>query len=160
MSEPVIAQLQARPFAYVSLSSSLTGMPQAVADGFERLSRMFDQADVTVAGTPMAHYLGFDNRTVSFDLGYPALPADVERLKAAGLSLGETPGGAHMVALHVGPYDTVTSTYRMMDTAMRTQHVTGARDMWECYPSPPQTPPNQVQTEVIWPLLPSEGEFE
>ena len=160
MSEPVIAQLQARPFAYVSLTSSLADMPQAVANGFERLPRLFSQAEVQVAGNPMAHYLGFDSRTVSFDLGFPALPSDVERLKAAGLSLGQTPGGAHMVAVHVGPYETVTSTYRIMDQAMQAKHVNGARDMWESYRSPPQTPPSQIQTEVIWPLLPPADEFE
>ena len=155
MSEPVIAELEARPFAYVSLTSTLADMPRAVATGFGKLQRLFDKAKASAAGCPLAHYLGFDTRTVTFDLGFPALPADVPRLKAAGLSIGETPGGRHMTATHVGPYETVTSTYTQMDAAMRARHVLGARDMWEAYPSPPETPASHVHTEVIWPLLPS-----
>ena len=30
--------------------------------------------------------------------------------------------------------------------------------MWESYQSPPDTPPEEIRTEVIWPLLPSAEE--
>ena len=58
-----------------------------------------------------------------------------------------------MTATHIGPYDTVSETYSTMDRAMQAQGLTGSKDMWERYLSPPDTPPEQTRTDVIWPLL-------
>jgi hypothetical protein len=98
-------------------------------------------------------YLEFDAHSAKFDLGFPALEADLERLRAAGASIGRTPGGRNMTATHIGPYDTVSETYSTMDRAMQAQGLTGSKDMWESYLSPPDTPPEQTRTDVIWPLL-------
>lgn len=158
MSEPVIVELQPRPFAYISLTSNLDDMPNAMADGFGTLARLFASAEVVMTGNPLAHYLAFEIDIVDFDLGFPVLAQDAERLKGAGLLIGETPGGRSMVATHVGPYDTVSKTYKVMDRTMRALNVEGAKDMWESYQSPPDTPPEEIRTEVIWPLLPSAEE--
>jgi len=158
MSEPIIVDLQARPFAYLSMVSTLPDMPDAVAQGFQNLADLFARADALVAGSPLVHYLAFDTRLVDFDLGYPARPADVDRLRAAGLSIGETPGGPSMTATHYGPYDSLSETYIVMDEAMRQRQVTGARDIWESYPNAPGTPADRFCTEVIWPLLPASDE--
>ena len=153
MPEPVIVQLQARPFAYVNLTSSLPAMPQTMSEGFGQLAGLFAKAGAQMAGNPLAHYLAFGADTVTFELGFPVLPADIEKLRSAGLSIGQTPSGRNMTATHIGPYDTVSETYAVMDTAMRAHGVTGTKDMWESYMSPPETPPEQIKTEVIWPLM-------
>lgn len=153
MTEPVIVELQARPFAYLSMEATLLTMPNAVAEGFERLGELFARADAPMAGGPLVHYLAFDTRLVDFDLGFPARPVDVERLRAAGLSIGETPGGPSMTARHFGPHDSLSETYLVMDEAMRRLAITGARDIWESY-SGGGTTADGFCTEVIWPLIP------
>lgn len=153
MSEPTIVELQSRPFAYISLRSSLADMPATMGKGFGTLSELFAKANAQMAGNPLAHYLEFDTHLVAFELGFPALDGDVEKLRAAGLSIGSTPAGRNMTATHVGPYDTVSETYSVMEAAMRKQGVTGTKDMWESYLSPPETPPEQIRTDVIWPLV-------
>ena len=153
MSDPIIVELQARPFAYVTLTSTLEEMPTAMGRGFGMLSVLFTKAAAQMAGNPLAHYLEFDAHSVKFDLGFPALEADLERLRAAGASIGRTPGGRNMTATHIGPYDTVSETYSTMDRAMQAQGLIGSKDMWESYLSPPDTPPEQTRTDVIWPLL-------
>lgn len=152
MSEPVIVELHARPFAFINLQSTLADMPRTIGEGFGTLSALFGQAGAEMAGNPMAHYLDFDVHTVSFELGFPALEADVGKLRSAGLSIGRTPDGRNMTATHIGPYSTVSETYSTMDAAMRTQGVTGSKDIWESYLSPPETPPEETRTDVIWPL--------
>ena len=52
----------------------------------------------------------------------------------------------------MGPYDSIVNTYNAMTEAMKAQGFVGARDMWEVYYSPPETPPEQIKTEVIWPV--------
>jgi effector-binding domain-containing protein len=123
-----------------------------MGQGFATLSQMFATAKAQMAGNPLAHYTDFDATSASFELGFPVLENDIPALRAAGLSIGKTPGGRNMTATHVGPYDTVSRTYDRMTAAMKRQKLAGSKDMWESYLSPPDTPPEQIRTEVIWPL--------
>lgn len=150
MADPVIVELSPRPFAYISLRSSLPQMPAIMGQGFATLGQMFATAKAQMAGNPLAHYTDFDATSASFELGFPVLESDIPALRAAGLSIGTTPGGRNMTATHVGPYDTVSRTYDRMTSAMKEQKLAGSRDMWESYLSPPGTPPDQIRTDVIW----------
>lgn len=152
MADPAIIELKPRPFAYISLRSTLPQMPQTMGQGFATLGQMFAEAKAQMAGNPFAHYTDFDATSASFDLGFPVLETDVPALRAAGLSIGQTPGGRNMTATHVGPYDTVSRTYDLMTAAMKDQKLSPGKDMWESYLSPPETPPEQIRTDVIWPV--------
>ena len=150
MSEPVVVELKSTPFAYMSLQSALAAMPTTMAEGFRSLMGKFAQAKAPMAGNPLAHYTLFDATSASFDLGFPARAEDVEALRATGLFIGQTPGGRNMTATHIGPYDTVSETYELMTAAMKRQGLSGAKDMWESYLSPPDTPPSEIRTDLIW----------
>jgi effector-binding domain-containing protein len=157
MTEPVVVELQPRPFAFVKLQSRLAEMPETIGQAFATLAQLFDKAGAQMAGNPMAHYLDFDASLVSFELGFPVIEADVEKLRSAGLSIGRTPSGQNMTATHIGPYDTVSKTYATIEAAMKAHAVIGTKDMWESYLSPPETPPEQTRTDVIWPLVAATG---
>lgn len=148
-----IVTLKPEPFAYVTITSPITGIAQAMGEGFGRLGGMFSRAGAEMAGMPMCHYIDYDGTSTTFQLGFPCRPVEVGALGAAGLSIGETPSGETMKAVHVGPYDTVVSTYNAMTEAMKSQGTVGARDMWEVYHSPPETRPEAIRTEILWPVL-------
>jgi len=152
MADPIVVELKPSPFAYISLRSTLPQMPATMGQGFATLGQMFAKAKAQMAGNPLAHYTDFDATSASFELGFPVLENDIPALRAAGLSIGQSPGGRNMTATHIGPYDTVSKTYELMTTAMKAQKLAAAKDMWESYLSPPETPPEQIRTEVIWPV--------
>lgn len=154
MSAPVVVELAAQPFAYVSLHASIADIPKAMAGGFDTLSSGFARAGATMAGNPLTHYTDYDGGSASFDLGFPAREEEVAALRAAGLSIGRTPAGRNMTATHIGPYDTLSRTYNLIMEAMEREGLAGTRDMWEIYFSPPGTPPAQLRTDVVWPLRP------
>ena len=127
-------------------------MPKTMVEGFRTLFEHFVKAKAQQAGMPMAHYLEYDTKSTTFQLGFPVRQEDVEPLRSVGLDIGETPKGENMKAVHVGPYDSIVKTYDIMTAAMKKQGLKGSRDMWEIYYSPPETPPEQIQTEIIWPV--------
>lgn len=148
---PVVT-LQPDPFAYITVSTPMAGIAQAMGQGFGRLTAAFSQAHARMAGPPMCHYIAYDEKNTTFQLGIPARPDELDKLRAVGLETGETPSGRNMKAIHIGPYDTVTKTYTALTDAMKARGLTAARDMWEVYYSPPDTPPEQTKTEIIWPV--------
>ena len=64
------------------------------------------------------------------------------------------PGGRAVVAVHVGPYDTLETTYHDMLGWISEQGLTPAPAMWEEYLSDPGQEPDPARwrTRVVWPL--------
>jgi hypothetical protein len=152
MPEFRIETLAPQPFAYISRSAALPDMPKVMGEGFGTLGALFAKAKAQMMGPPLAHYLSFRDGRATFDMGFPVRAEDTAALKAAGLSVGQTPGGAAMKAIHVGPYDTVSRTYDAMGNEMRLRNIAGTEDMWERYLSGPEVQPTEIRTEVIWPV--------
>jgi effector-binding domain-containing protein len=147
-----IETMHAVPRAFITRTSKMTEISSAMGAGFEELSRLFAKAKVPMTGMPMAHYLTYDDVSTTFELGFPCRAEDTDALREAGLSIGTTAEGSCMKATHVGPYDDVQSTYNEMIGEMTRLGFAPARDMWEIYYSPPETPPAEIRTDVIWPL--------
>lgn len=123
-----------------------------MGQSFAALGALFGAARAEPAGPPLAHFLSYDNESASFELGFPAQPSDIDALRSAGLSIGETPNGEVMVAMHTGPYEELGNTYDAMMREMKTRNLEPTKDMWERYLSGQETPPERAQTEVTWPV--------
>lgn len=152
MSEFTVETAAPQPFAYLRRTSRIVDMPKTMGEGFASLESMLAAAKAVPAGMPLAHYLDYDETSTTFDLGFPVRAEDVQAVRAAGLEVGETASGRVMKGTHMGPYETANETYQAMMAEMKNKGLTAARDMWEVYFSPPETPPEQIRTDVIWPV--------
>lgn len=152
MSDFVLTNLTSTPFAYIARSAPIFDIPNVMQEGFSNLSRMFEKAGAAMAGPPLVHYLDFDESGTHFEMGFPVRPEDTEALRNVGLAIGQTPSGRVMQGMHIGPYETVSATYTAMQEEIGKQGFIGSKDIWERYLSPPETPPAEIRTEVIWPV--------
>lgn len=152
MTDFPIETLTSRPFAFLSRSAPLPDMPATMGAVYQAVAAAFAHVGAPMEGPAWCRYTAFDGATVGFDAGFAARAQDCDALRAAGLSIGETPSGRVMSGWHIGHYDTVPATYDAMQAAMKAAGVTGAEMMWEAYHSPPGTPPEETRTQVIWPL--------
>ena len=152
MTDFAIETMKAAPRAYITRTAKMAEISTVMAESFATLSDLFAKARAPMAGMPMAHYITYDDASTTFELGFPCRSEDEDALRAAGLSIGKSPEGRSMKATHIGPYDTVGSTYNAMIAAMEAKGLVPARDMWEIYFSPPETPPAQIRTDVVWPI--------
>lgn len=147
-----IETMQPTPRAFITLTSKMTEIAATMQEGFETLARLFTKAGVPMRGMPMAHYLDYNDVSTTIELGFPCRAEDTEALRAAGLTIGTTAAGPSMRATHIGPYDGMESTYHQMIGEMTRLDLEPARDMWEIYYSPPETPPAETRTDVVWPI--------
>jgi hypothetical protein len=147
-----IETMQPTPRAFITRTSKMTEIAATMKEGFETLARLFAQAEVPMGGMPMAHYLDYNDVSTTFELGFPCREEDANALRAAGLTIGTTVAGPSMRATHIGPYGGMESTYHQMIGEMTRLGLEPARDMWEIYYSPPETPPAETRTDVVWPI--------
>lgn len=147
-----ITDLKPAPFAYLKRTAKMDGIGPVMGQCFEELGRAFAHAGAQFVGPPLTHYLTYDGGSTTFEVGFPCRAEDADKLKNAGLSIGTTQAGRVMKATHVGSYESLNRTYDAMQAEMKARRLTGTREMWESYMSPPETPPEKTITQVIWPL--------
>lgn len=69
-----------------------------------------------------------------------------------GVQVTERPGGRAVVGQHVGPYDTLGSTWNELTAWASGQSLAGRGDMWEEYLTPPEGDPADWVTRLVYPL--------
>lgn len=104
------------------------------------------------AGPAVALYHGAPTQdaadiTAGFPVAQPLAPTPAAVLEPL-------PGGPAIVAIHTGPYDTLTETYAELADWMTERHVAVAGDMWEEYIVGPDEEPDPAkwQTRIVFPL--------
>ena len=107
---------------------------------------------VQPAAPPFGKYYGTPTAVVDVEAGFPVTAA----IQAAGDVIpGSLPAGKVVEALHVGPYDTMESTYAEMQRYLADTGLTPSTVMWECYLSDPETEPDPAtwRTQICWPVV-------
>ncbi|RAN76689.1 hypothetical protein B5P43_21945 [Bacillus sp. SRB_336] len=89
--------------------------------------------------------------TVDVEAGLPLAGGFEETAEVRPSSLPETEA---YEAVHVGPYETLGTTYEAIRGRMRADGVTPADQMWEYHLSDPaqQADPATWLTRVLWPV--------
>ena len=128
-------------------TGSISGaMGQAFGTVFAALGRL----GIAPAGPALCKYTAYSEESVTFEAGVPL----AEPFAGDGDVVGSEVGGVEAaVAVHVGPYDTLTRTYGALQSWIESQGRKPGVVMWELYLNDPDTtPPDQLQTEIYWPV--------
>jgi effector-binding domain-containing protein len=84
------------------------------------------------------------------EIGWP-VPADVE--VEAPFEIGEYPAATALVMKHVGPYEELGRSYRVMAEQLEERGLTPASAPVEWYESDPQQVPKDYVTIIEWPVV-------
>ncbi|MFK4805877.1 GyrI-like domain-containing protein [Microbacterium sp. ZW CA_36] len=102
-------------------------------------------------GAPFGKYYGRPNAMVDVEAGFPVGTA----ITPAGSVLpGSLPGGRVVEAMHIGPYDTMESTYSAVERYFADAKLTPGAAMWESYLTDPEAEPDPAKwhTQICWPI--------
>jgi len=151
VNEPVIAESPRRHVLYRHHVVTEADLAQTFGSTFSDLYERVAQAGLVSAGPPFVIYHDDSEPGVrwnmdvcapvssaaspTFDIDYMVLPA------------------THVVSLlHIGPYETLGSAYSRIASFIAERGLTISGPAREFYLSPPETPPDQIQTIVERPV--------
>jgi effector-binding domain-containing protein len=108
-------------------------------------------AGVELAGPPVGYYPTTPTDIVTIEAGFPVSGPVESTEEVHPLVL---PAGRAVVAMHVGPYDTLGETYEAVMAWMREHGLQPVGPMWECYVTDPGENPDPAtwETKIVWPI--------
>lgn len=102
-------------------------------------------------GPPLARYWGMPGESVDVEAGFPVAGfSDTDDIHA-----GSLPGGAAVVGMHIGPYDTMRASWQAVADLMAERGLSRRDDQcWEIYLSDPGAEPDPAtwRTQIVQPV--------
>ena len=149
--EPRIVHTVEQPTAVVHERIPMADLTEFFGRAFGTVMAAAQAQGVQLTGPPFALYRGMPTETVDVEAGFPV---NAGFSGTEGVVNGSLPEAEAFEAIHLGPYDTLGTTYGAIQERMRAEGLTPSDTMWEYYLSDPETEPDPAkrQTRVVWPV--------
>jgi effector-binding domain-containing protein len=149
--EPEIVELEAQEALAVRGDVPVAAMPDFFGRAFPAVWAAAQAGGVDIVGPPFGYYPSPPTDTVVVEAGAPVSAPAPDSGEVHRLVL---PGGRAVVATHVGPYDTLATTYADLQAWMRAERLVPAGPVWESYLSDPaaEPDPSTWRTRIVWPV--------
>jgi effector-binding domain-containing protein len=137
-------------FRFHVTHSELTQMGEKMGSAFGRVMAALGAAGVAPVGPPVASY---ERAEDGFDVA-AGFPTSTPVTATDGVASLELPAAEVAHTTHVGPYEDLPKAYDALQTEARARgrELDQTASMWEEYLTGPDVPPEQMRTEVYWPL--------
>jgi effector-binding domain-containing protein len=137
-------------------SVTLSGIGPAIGEAFGEIYRHLGERGGRPAGPPFVVYpeSPSPDRPFEIEICAPvAGPVDAP----PGWQLRELPAAEVAALLHVGPYDSIGASYAALTAWIENQGRSPVGPPREIYLSPPETPPDRIQTLIEIPVAAPEA---
>jgi len=148
-----VKQQSAQPTLTVRVKTSTQQLPQVFARVYASIGQYLGELGEKPAGPPFAAYYNMDAQAMDVEIGFPV----AKQLPGRGeIKPGATPSGQVATCLHTGPYNEAPGAYEALSHFLRESKFEATGVAYELYLNDPaQTPPEELQTQVMFPLKPA-----
>lgn len=151
MSYPCEVQEQnAQPTLVVRIRTTAQALPIRMGEAYGKIGQYLGVLNEVPAGPPFAAYYNDDMQDLDVAIGFPVARALKGRDE---IQAGEIPAGKIATCIYTGPYTEMESAYEVLSTWVADQGLEPTGVAYELYLNDPQTtPPEDLQTQIIYPL--------
>jgi effector-binding domain-containing protein len=123
-------------------------LPAFLSHAFAAVADVLARQRVHVTGPPLALYRSVPGDAVDVEAGFPVA---AEVTAEGEVRPSSVPGGDAVETVHIGRYETLGDTYRLMAGWMQRHGRCPAELSWESYLTGPDDPAGP-ETLVVWPI--------
>lgn len=139
----------AQPALIIRTIAAVAELPGVFGEAYGALFRYLDELGESPAGMPYGAYHNMDMARLDLEIGVPVgrvLPGH------GRIQPGELPAGEWATVLHTGPYEAMRSAYEVLQRSIAEHGKRVVGGAYEFYLSPPDVPPDEIQTIVGFPV--------
>ncbi len=141
----------AQPTVSVRTRTPVSELPGVIGPLYGRIMAYVGEMGAAPTGAPFVAYYNMDMADLDIEVGFPVDRALPSRGDLSGSVLAS---GDYATCMHIGPYDQVGPAYTALTEFVQQLGRTPTGVAYEFYyNSPQETPPEQLQTLVMFPLV-------
>ena len=152
MSYPCeLVQQAAQPALTIRTHAAVQDLPQLFGRAYGAIMQYMGEAGTQPAGMPFTAYYDLNMQNLDVEVGFPV---SVQVAGKGEIQPSEFPGGTLATVWHIGPYDQIGAAYDALNAWIKEKGYQPAGPVYEIYYSEPETPPEQIRTQVVFPVKP------
>ena len=146
-----VKEQPAQPALTVRTRAAVQDLPQLFGKAYGAIMQYLGELGEQPAGMPFAAYYNMDMQNLDIEIGFPV----ARKLAGKGeVQPSEFPGGKLATVWHIGQYDKCALAYDALMHWIKDHGYEATGVAYEVYFSPPETPPQEIRTQIIFPLKP------
>ena len=140
-----------RPTLSVRARAAVQDLPQLFGQTYGALMQYMSEMDAQPAGEPFAAYYNMDMQDLDVEIGFPVSKPLPDR---GNIKSGALLAGKYASTVHIGPYDSMAPAYEALTQYVKANGYEPAGAAYEFYFSGPETPPEEIRTQIAFPVKP------
>lgn len=149
MTEMTLVDAAPRRTAVIHRRLRPRELPAFLGGAFDAVAAAVDRQGTRVTGPPVTVYRILGGDEFEVEAGFPVA---TEIATDGAVVPGELPGGRAVEAIHIGPYETLPTTYREVHEWLRQHDLRPTPLMWESYLTDPADPAHRHE-DGPWTLI-------
>ncbi len=147
-----IVERSAQPALTIRTQTVVQNLTPAMGHAFGAIAQYLGEQGECPAGPPFAAYYNMDMQNLDVEIGFPVTHP---LLGKGEIQASEIPGGRLASVVYTGPYSDCGPAYEALSQFIKEQGAVATGVAYEVYLNDPaETPPEQLQMQVIVPLQP------
>jgi effector-binding domain-containing protein len=146
-----INERAAQPVLSVRTRTSLANIQQTLGYAYGAVAQYLGEMGEQPTGAPFTAYYNMEMQDLDVEAGFPV----AHSLPGRGdIQASEIPAGPQGSVVYVGPYEGIKEAYDALTQYAQEHGYAPSGPAYEIYLTDPmQTPPEQLMTEVMFPLV-------
>lgn len=145
-----LESMEMQPTVSIRTRTPVAGLQQVLGSGYGSIMQQLSAQGIFPSGAPFVVYYNMDMEDLDVELGFPVGAPVTVREPVQSSSL---PASRIAVCVYKGPYTEMGSAYEALNAFISAQNLVPQSMVYEFYLNDPQnTPPDQLETRIVFPL--------
>jgi effector-binding domain-containing protein len=144
-----LIQTEEQPTLCIQVTTRVEELPQLIGKSYGRIMEVAGKHGINLIGAPYVAYFNMDMENLQVEMGFP-----VDKIIEAedNVVAGVIPAGKKLATLYTGPYEKMVPAYEQLTQWAKDHNQEPTGVSYEYYLNGPETPPELLQTRIVFPL--------
>jgi effector-binding domain-containing protein len=144
-----LIQTEDQPTLCIRATTRVQDLPPLIGKSYGQIMETAGKSGINLTGAPYVAYFNMNMEDLQVEMGFPV---DKTYEAVDNVVSGVIPGGKKITTLYTGPYEQMVPAYEQLSQWAKNHNQEPTGVAYEYYLNGPETPPEQLQTRIVFPI--------